>query len=48
MIKQELDRGKRFNLLRKMAKEQLTALDKSNAEQKFRQLITDKENKKIE
>jgi len=42
MIKQGVDRMKRLNLLHKMAKEQMTALDKSNAEQRFRKLIADK------
>ncbi|MBR1773892.1 MAG: KilA-N domain-containing protein [Bacteroidales bacterium] len=39
MIKQGIDRIQRFNLLHRMAKEQLSALDKSNAEQRFRKLI---------
>ena len=39
MIEQGIDRMQRFNLLHRMAKEQLSALDKSNAEQRFRKLI---------
>ena len=42
MIKNGIDRMTRLNLLHKMAKEQMTALDKSNAEQRFRKLIADK------
>ena len=39
MLKQGLDRTKRFQLLQKMAKEQLDTLDKCNAEQRFRKLL---------
>ena len=42
MIKQGLDRMQRLNLLHNMAKEQLAVLDKSNAEQRFRKLMSDK------
>ncbi len=47
MIKQGIDRMQRLNLLHKMAKEQITALDKSNAEQRFRKLISGADNKEL-
>ncbi len=47
MIKQGIDRIQRLNLLHKMAKEQITALDKSNAEQRFRKLISGTEKKEL-
>lgn len=40
MIKQGLGRSERFEALHKMAKEQLTLLDRSNAEHKFRKLLS--------
>ena len=42
MIKMGIDRMQRLNFLHKMAKEQMAALDKSNAEQRFRKLMSDK------
>lgn len=41
MIKQGVDRRERFETLRKMAEEQLTLLNRSNAEHKFRKLLPD-------
>lgn len=39
MIKQGIDRPKRFESLHQMAQEQLALLDCSNAEHKFRKLL---------
>ncbi len=39
MLKQGVERSQRFNLLSKMAHEQLETLDKCNAEQRFRKLL---------
>lgn len=47
MIKQGLDKMTRLNLLHRMAKEQLLALDKSNAEQRFRKLMQAADNEEI-
>ena len=47
MIKQGIDRIQRLNLLHKMAKEQMAALDKSNAEQRFRKLMSEKQKKEL-
>ena len=48
MIKQGVEKSLRLNLLHRMAKEQLTALDKSSAEQRFRRLMQTSEKKKIQ
>lgn len=42
LIKNNIPRDIRFNALHRMAKEQLRALDKSHAEQRFRKLSSDK------
>lgn len=39
MIKQGLDRTQRFETLHQMATEQLSLLDRSNAEHKFRKVL---------
>ena len=47
MIKQGVEKIKRLNLLHKMAKEQMAALDKSNAEQRFRKLVAETQKKEL-
>ena len=47
MIKQGVSRKQRFEILHKMAKEQLKVLDTNNTEQKFRKILPDS-TKKIE
>ena len=47
MIKQGVSRKQRFEILHKMAKEQLKVLDKNNIEQRFRKILPDS-TKKIE
>ena len=47
MIKQEVPRKQRFEILHKMAKEQLKVLDTNNIEQRFRKILPDS-TKKIE
>ena len=47
MIKQEVPRKQRFEILHKMAKEQLKVLDMNNTEQRFRKILPDG-TKKIE
>lgn len=47
MIKQGVSRKQRFEILHKMAKEQLKVLDTNNTEQKFRKILPDN-TKKIE
>jgi len=47
MIKQGVSRKQRFEILHKMAKEQLKVLDTNNIEQKFRKILPDS-TKKIE
>ena len=42
MIKNGIPRDVRFNVLHRMAKEQLQSLDKNNAEYRFRKLSNDK------
>lgn len=39
LLKQGIDRTKRFKYLQKMAREQLDTLDKCNAEQRFRKIL---------
>lgn len=41
LIKQNMPRGKRFNVLHRMAKEQLKILNEQNVENKFRKLSKD-------
>lgn len=47
LIKQGAPRPLRFNILQKMAREQLTLLDKCNVEQQFRKLLPDSDNSQI-
>ena len=47
MIKQGVSRKQRFEILHKMAKEQLKVLDTNNIEQRFRKILPDS-TKKIE
>ena len=46
LIKQGMDRNKRLNLLHKMAKEQLSVLTNSKAEQNFKKIVTESEIRK--
>lgn len=42
MIKQNISRTERYEYLHKMAEEQLSLFDRSNAEHKFRKLLPEK------
>ena len=47
MMKQGIERTKRFQILSRMAKEQLDTLNRCNAEHRFRKLVPSSEAKQL-